>query len=132
MIKKINKKAGESLLANHLIFIIGTLIVFITLIIFVSRTSSGDAAYEEIYAKKIALAIDSARPEMWISIDIRELIEKAENKNNLDQIITINNRNVKVTLGSQRGYTHPFFTEAKRIDYFRENNQLKIIISEND
>ena len=109
-----NKRADESLV-EEVIFIVLNLVFFIMLIIFVLRSSSETSVYEEIYAKKIALAMDMAQPASSITLNAVDLYQKSR-ATKFEPIITIKNNIVNVKLAkSSSGYDYRFFTNFETI-----------------
>jgi hypothetical protein len=106
-------RRGITLLLENIIFIILNL-VFIAILIFFLISKSGSAAVlEEKYAKEIALALDSAKPGMMISINMADAISSAEEnlgKNNVnDSIVSFSQNVVTVKLRDRGGYSYSFF-----------------------
>ncbi len=77
------EKKGIEVTIENIIFIVLITIFFVVLFVFVTRAATGSAYYEQLYAKQIALLIDSAKPGMNIIIDLTKLTELAE-KNKLE------------------------------------------------
>jgi hypothetical protein len=100
-------------------------VVFIVLIIafvgmffiFARNSLNGALIQEEIYAKKIALMIDSARPNTTFSIDLTKLAEiakknKGENSDLSNIIYLTENGYVKVSLRlGGNGYKYSYFSD---------------------
>lgn len=108
MLKK--NKRGEILFPTF-IFIVLNLIFFLSLLVFVSKASTGTLVYEQAYAKEIALMLDNAKPGMQIKIDFENGLKVAE-KNNYaaGKLVEIKDNFVIVRLGSNGGYKFGFFT----------------------
>jgi len=124
-----DKKAIE-IIYPSLIFIILNLIFISMLFVFVMRSPGHAVAYEQIYAKKIALLIDRAKPGMEISLDVGEAQEIAEkNKINSENILEIKNNKVFVSLAEGGAYSFNYFSEYD-VDYSVEDNFLKLKINE--
>ena len=84
-----NKKGIEMTLET-VIFIVLNIFFLMAIFVFVLRTSSGSAVMEEIYAKKISLAIDNMRPGTELNISVSELFSQAEkNKYKGEILITV-------------------------------------------
>ena len=102
-----NKKASE-LVYEAIIPIILIIIFFSALFLFVSRTGSNISFYEQVYAKEIALAIDSSNPGTTIAINVdkqRSLFER-----DVAGSVTISDGNVKVKLSEGDGYSYKYFS----------------------
>jgi len=121
-------KKRASIPMENIVFLILTLIFFVTLMVFVGKSSTSASIYEEIYAKKIALLIDRAKPDTYIYIDISKIVEIAK-KNNIkpEDIFEIKDNYVKVNVGF--GYSFKYFNNnVVRILPVSEN-QLKIEVT---
>lgn len=108
---------GGNIHYGEFIFIFLNILVFVVVLIFVSQAATGSLVYEEIYAKKIALMIDSAQPGTDIILDVSKCLEIAEKNRvsgeSLKEIIKIDNeRNVvNVNLGRQGSSSFRFFSD---------------------
>lgn len=73
----------------------------------------GNAALlEEKYAKQIALILDSAEPEMIISLNMEDAIKIAEKENrDLDDVISVQDNVVTVQLREKGSYSYSFFND---------------------
>ena len=76
-----NKRGNVPL--EEVIFVLVNLVFFSMLFFFVYNTSHSIFLTERLYAKEIALSIDSAKPGTQINIDISDLY-KVASKNNFD------------------------------------------------
>ncbi len=107
-----NKKAKQPLL-NVVIMIVLTLIVFFSIYYFFMRTGD-NLRYEEIYAKEIALIIDSAKSGMEINLSIDKPLEISEkNKIETSEIFTINKNFVQIKIVAGPAYRYSFFNNVK-------------------
>jgi len=127
-----NKKAVNVTLENivYTVFLVVFLVFGIALIVW---PSGGDSAYEQIYAKEIALVIDKAEPGMKIEKDIYDMYGLAKkNKFNGKWVNIDNNKNsVKVMLDKGGGYEFPYFNDVDvvwKVD--KEEKILKMRIIE--
>lgn len=120
-------KRGESssdLLFENIIFIVLNLTFLIILIVFIALKTGNAATLEEIYAKQIALVIDSAKPGMIVHLNMQKAIEKAKSElgeNNKDDIIIIEDNVVTVKLRENGGYSYSFFNDIK-LNYFIDSS----------
>lgn len=104
------RKRG-TILAENIIFIMLNL-VFLTILFLFLFSKTGDAAvWEEKYAKQIALIIDSAKPGMEISLNMKDALEKAD-KDWDGKIVTIQDNIVTVQLREKGGYSYSFFNNV--------------------
>ena len=115
--KQKNHKAGKILFPT-VIFIVLNIMIFGTLLIFVSRTFGGAVVYEQAYAKQIALIINEAKPVMEIKLNMEDGMKLAE-KNNIDfdEIVKIENNAVIVKLSRTGGYSYSFFNDINITAY---------------
>ena len=104
---------------------------------FIVRPSVGVTAYEQIFAKKIALEIDKAEPGMTIHMDIYDIYKIAKGNKFKGKLVDINNDlnkvNVKLTKGT--GYNFYYFTDVNvvwNIDMDKKELMLDIRDKEND
>jgi len=104
--------------ADTLMFLVICLIlvlVFISFVfIYLNRFGSEASIDEQIFAKEIALNIDSARPGTIIEKDVSELYEIAKGNNFNGKVVDIDNENnkVKVNLIFGKGYEYYFFSDV--------------------
>lgn len=107
----VNKRAN--ILMENIVFIILNVAFFSILILFLVKQGSGAVLTEEIYAKQIALLIDSAKPETEIKLYVESLTELA-GKNNvpLAETVKIVNNQVIVKLSKKGGYSYSFFNKV--------------------
>ena len=80
--------------------------------IFVSSSSNNSLLYEQIYAKEIALFLDSAKPGMEIILNFDKGFETASGNNRNSNLVKIDEENneVHVSLRSSGGYNMTYFT----------------------
>jgi len=106
-------KKGAEFLHGSLIFIILNLLFFAGMFYFVARSSGGLIVTEQIYARQIALVIDSAKPGTEIELDVGELYDFAD-KNDFDRLQTVKIDNelnqVIVSCASGKGHFFEFFS----------------------
>ena len=121
-----NKKA---IIIQNVIFIMLNLMIAVSLLFFTTSSLSGKYAYEQVYAKKIALIIDAAKPNMSVAVDMKpafKFLEKTPKLKDSAVFIDKNNKNVVVDLGSSRGYTFGYFSSLN-IEYEIKENRLLIL-----
>lgn len=111
-----------------IVFIVLNLMFIGIFILFISLKSNDAHSLEEHYAKKIALILDSAKPEMVISLDMTDafsIAEKNFGKNNLGsilgKIVTITGNIVNVKLSEKGGYSYSFFNDVN-VTYYPDTN----------
>ena len=105
-----NKSGAESLM-SLIIFLVLTVMFFMSLFIFVSRASNSHVFQEQIYSKKLALLIDEASPGMEIRLNVSDLKPALENMENPNEALTIGNGVVNVKLGRGNGYSFNYFSD---------------------
>lgn len=121
---RINKKGdSEQVVWPEVIFIILTLIYSFVLIVFIRNSFSDASIMEEIYAKKIALIIDSSYQNSTISFDATKLYEVAIKSGRKDTpgspLISIDDSNnlVRVSISnSSGGYKYHYFSDHKKVN----------------
>ncbi len=121
-----DKKAEENLM-SQIVFILLDLIIFSAMLYFVSTSSKGALAYEQVYAKQIALAIDSGKPDTQISIDFKNALEIT--KGSTENVVSFNNNEAIVNLGGKGGYGFTYFSDYN-VEYFFAGDELVIILKE--
>lgn len=100
-------------LIGNVVFVVLTILFFALMLFIVVRLGTTDAAYEQIYAKRIALMIDSAKAPTTIAMDITELYKRGA-KNKFGPYITIKDNNVIVQLIKEGGgYSYQYFSTNK-------------------
>jgi hypothetical protein len=121
--KFLRDKRGEELLFNTVIFIVLNTVFFAVLIIFIWRASSGAILQEQAYAKEIALLLDSAKPEMSITLDMTKAINMARTNKDIKSttldsdvlrgIVNINNdkKEVSVSFTKSGNYIFRYFSD---------------------
>ncbi len=132
-----NKKGGETLVQENIIFIILNLIFVSLLLIFVVRASSGASILEEKYAKQISLILDAAKSGTTINIPLDDTSLELIDKNNLirnneQKVVEIDNNmnTVRVKLSHRGGYKHIFYSDVNIKPVKIENNKIILIIGE--
>ena len=104
-------KKNAEILTENLMFIILNLVFFAILAVFIFIKANDPAILEEAYAKKIALVLDAARPEMEISIDMQSANKIAEKEKYTGKIVDIQGNLVTVKLRQNGGYSYSFFND---------------------
>lgn len=111
------KGEAEEVSWPQVIFLVLVIAFMAVFFIFARNSLTGSLVQEEVYAKKIALLIDSAKPGTDLFLDITPLNEvstKSQGKNLESQIITLdsdkNSVMVSLRLGN-RSYHYPYFTD---------------------
>lgn len=128
-------KRGESddVIFPTVIFVLVNIIFFSFLIAFVYRGASGALAYEQTYAKEIALILDKAKSGSNISIDFSEgyEISKKNNfaQNDFSNLVRIDKDKVYVSLDNGGGYSMPYFSNLEtELKFNVQQNKLVLII----
>jgi len=126
-------KKRAQILVSNLVFIILNLVFLTILILFIFKQGQGAVAFEQSYAKQIALIIDSAQPGMVIKLNM-ENAEKICEKNNLDfkGVVKINKNIVLVKLSEKGGYEYSFFNDVKVVPYPDEEGIYVFTINKNE
>lgn len=125
-------KKGESVLYENITYMVVNLLFFSMLFVFVAKAGSGSSAYEEVYARKIAMIVDMAKPGDTINLDISDMSKIAEkNKFSISNIVRFDNdkKEVLVRLGGGKGYSFGFFTDTNVISEVNTaNKMLKLVM----
>lgn len=124
-------KRGEEIPLEYVIFIVLNLVFFAALIVFVIRSASGAAVIEEVYAKQIALTLDSIKPNMNVTLDLKDLYDTAE-KNDfpLDNIFSYNAYHHLITLkaASGGGYSFHYYSQFNKLIFHLDKDKKTIRI----
>ena len=111
--KNMKNKKAQNLLTGTVMFLILNIAFFGIMFAFVSQTGIGAGAKEQVYAKKICLAIDQIKPGTEIILDMSEPYNLAMKNNIGDNIVIVDYAKSKVTvrLSSGDGYSYYYFTK---------------------
>ena len=118
---KIHEKKARADLAEEIIFIILNVVFIFMLIFFVLRMSNSTAITEEIYAKKIALTIDSMMPGTEVNISLSKVIESAKRNKYSGNIIEpgdfTNNNLITIKAVDGGGYSFYYFSALNDLSF---------------
>jgi len=119
------KKRG-TILVENIIFIVLNLVFLSILFLFLFSKMNGTAILEEQYAKKIALAIDAAKPEMKLIFNMNDAVEKANDEKFDGKIVSIEGNVVTVRLHEKGGYSYSFFNDVDfdALYYYPDENGM--------
>lgn len=128
--------SGEDIAWPEIIFTVLLLVFMAVFFVFVRNSLSGALIEEEVYAKKVALFLDSAQPNTTIFLEVSELnvlaVKSKESEMNYRDIIKINTKNhsvdVSLRLGN-KGYSYPYFSEYNFSDNwiaYQEDGKQKL------
>lgn len=106
-----NKRGN--ILTENIIFLIITLMFVIILFVFVAGASSKTSLIEEVQAKKIALLLDSAKPETIILLNVNDVLDKKESGIEDKDVFRVSGNTVTVKLSGDSGYAYSFFNDAQ-------------------
>ncbi len=134
MLELIKKKRGvANPIYSAIIFIIFNLFVFSAVFLFVAREGSNAAVYEEVYAKRIALLIDSIKPGTHLEIDVSDIVAIARDKSVEPYIkIDCDKNEVIVKASSKGGYAYRFFNDMKECSYSFDKENRKLVLGANN
>lgn len=106
-----NKKAN---LREVVIYVLLALAVFSLAFVSIDWIAGQSAFYEQIYAKKVGLLIDKAKPGSEINYDVSELYKRAKKSGFKGRVVDIdNNENrVRVKLADGGGFDFNYFNSA--------------------
>lgn len=105
-------KSGE-ILIKQVIFITLNILVGVFLIVFLIRFGTGELEKEQVYAKKIAMIIDSAKPGTLVVLNVADAVEVVKkNKLNESEMFKIDSeKNLVITkFGRYKSYEFVFFS----------------------
>ena len=107
---KFNKR-GMNVDFYTVIFLLLNLAFFAMMVIFVSNSDNSSLAYEQHYAKEIALLIDSSSPGMIFNLDFSKGFDIAKENSKFKDLVVIDEENslIKVTLRNSGGYQIAYF-----------------------
>lgn len=105
-------KRGENILTENIIFIILNLVFLGILILFIFTKMQTAANLEEVYAKQIALMIDSAQPITDITFDMKDGFDTAKDEGYAGKLVSISENVVTVRLRDDGGYSYSFFNDV--------------------
>jgi len=119
--KFFKNKKGD--LQEVVVFLLLGLVIFILILVGLTRIGNGASFYEQVYSKKIALIIDKAEPGMKIELDVLDMIKIAE-KNDFNARVDIDNNlnKVVVRLSEGKGYSFYFFNNVDVVWSLDSNN----------
>ena len=118
------KKRG-TILVENIIFIVLNLVFLSILVLFLFSKMTDVAPLEERYAKEIALIIDAAKPGMNISMNLRDLVKKANDEYYNKKIVIIDDNLVTVKISEKSGYSYSFFNDVDfDVLYFYPNEEI--------
>lgn len=113
--RDLSKKASNILYVNiaYLLFVV---VLFGLLFVFVSRTGSSVSSSEKVYAKKLAMILDSVNPGSSITMDVSDMALIAiSEKFKPEEMISFSPQQVTVKLTAKGGYSQRFFTLSREI-----------------
>ena len=120
-----------TIIVENIIFIVLNILFILTLTLFLSSKTGNSAVLEEVYAKQIALIIDSTKPGMVVSLNLHDAIEIAKKdwgENKIDSIVYISGNLVTVKLRERGGYSYSFFNDVEATTYFDNDAQEYIFV----
>jgi hypothetical protein len=127
-IRGLNKKAEEEMnLLSQILFI---LLCFGILFAFVYNSIAGVAFYEQIYAKRIALLLESAEPNLSFSLSIEDKVFDYLSDSSIPGVFIDNEgKNVLVGFSSNmKAYSQPFYSSYEfEVVKDLENKRLVIV-----
>lgn len=107
----LNKKGMD--ISYYTVIFLTLNVVFISIMMyFVSSSSNNAFFYEQVYAKEIALFLDSAKPGMEIVLNFEKGFDIANKNNKHSSLVQIDEEKneVSVSLKDRGGYTMTYFT----------------------
>jgi hypothetical protein len=117
-----NKRgAAEDISWPTIIYVLLLMVYIGVFLVFIRDSLSGATVMEEVYAKKVALMLDNARPNTEIRIDVTEIIQLAiDKKKTVERAkmeafrLDAKKNIITVSLGSgDGGYAYSYFSNYK-------------------
>ncbi len=122
-------KEAENPILGYIIFIILNIILSVTVLVFILRTTEGANFYEKAYAKRIALLIDDTQPNTILFIDVGKGVEIAD-KFKIEPEFIIRDNAVLVNLAKSPGNSDTFFRDLDvKLKYLNETKLLQIEVN---
>lgn len=130
-IRGLNKKAEEDMnLLSQILFI---LLCFGILFAFVYNSIAGATFYEQIYAKRIALILESSLPNMNLSLKVEDQVFDYLLDSSIPGVI-IDNKEKKVLVSfslNSKPYSQPFYS-TYNFELVKDLDNRRIIIITKD
>ncbi len=121
MIKR--KRGDANIVLSELVFIIFVIAFGVLVFLRVQHVKDSSIVAEELYAKKIALIIDSARPNTNFTFDFSNKIEKE-----ISVYISNKEKYVEVNIGGkEHGYRYDYFNNVN-VSWIVVDNKLEMEI----
>ena len=126
---KLNKR-GMNIDLYTVIFLLLNTAFFAMMFLFISNAQNSSLAYEQRYAKEIALLIDASTPGSIYNMDFTNGFDIAKENSKLKDLVVIDSANnlVKVSLRGSGGYQVAYFTNYPIS--IRESPETKKIVIE--
>jgi hypothetical protein len=130
---KLSNKKGSTILMENIVFILLNLAFLGIIILFILTKSNNAVILEELYAKEVALMLDSAKAATEIHLNMEDAFDVAEKEKFEGQILTISDNVVTVQLRENGGYSYSFFNDV-RVSTIPNNikKEYGFIITQND
>jgi len=128
------EKRGN-ILTGNIIFIILNLIFLTLLIVFIFRQGAGIVTLEQSYAKQISLVVDSAKPGMKITLDMKEAKDEGGEwfKENYPGSVRVDKNIITVKLSEKSSYSYSFFNDVElSVDVYPEGKVFILIKEKNE
>ncbi len=101
---------NSDFLMDHVVYILIVLAFFLILIFLVARVGETSSGFEQVFAKKIALLVDNAKPGTIIELDADNFIYLSR-KNKFNPVIKLENNQVYVKIYEKGGYYYTYFSD---------------------
>lgn len=122
-------KRGEELLSSEAVFIIFNLGFFLLLLGAIALAGSKPVFYAEVYAKEIALFLDSAKPGTSLEIDVSEMLLSSKETESMVSIELDCSRGEIIIRSGSRGYRHKFFTQLEKCESRTDIERRKFVVN---
>lgn len=97
---------------EEVVFVLLNLVFFSMLFLFVYNLSTGAFVLDKLYAKELALIVNSANPGTQIKLDVSDAyILAEENKIPAESIFNFDDDHVLIKLSDSRVFSYPYFND---------------------
>ncbi len=130
-------KRGNEIVMPEIVLIVLSILFFGAMLVFVTKAANSSLFYEEVYAKKIALTLESASPGTTLEFDISKIYQIAkQNKFDgfRDNFFYFNeqDQSVLIKLSSSGGYLYKVMSNVSiappTVNLDEKNKQYSLIL----
>jgi len=121
------QKNKKGILTGTVLFLVLNVVFFALVLFFAYQSTNGVDIKEKILAKQIASFINSAKPDTLMIFNIQEYLDSAQKKLSPEDILKIENGEVKIKL-NEDSFVYSYFSDYQ-IGYKISGNFLEVSIS---